>query len=875
MSALVGARDYLLANAPTRYLVSTVGKSLVLAADSPVFAVSQAGAGLPLQVKITASLISIDGPVVFSAPAGTAIMVDGHIATLKFADMGADQVTISASVFDADSNATYLASQTISKVFDGAAGRQTALVYAYIRSAAAPAGNPGAVTFDFTTGKISLPAGDALANGYSKSIPAGSDPLYVAVASASGTASTDSIAAAEWAAAVKLAENGRPGLDGAPGINTATISLYQRSDSTVAPERPTAPATYTFATGALTGLTGGWSQTVPGGGGSQRYLFITTATAASADPTDVIAASEWATVRTMARNGADGANGTDGIDGAPGRQTALVYAYIRSATAPAAGPGAVTFDFTTGRIVSPTGNALANGYSKTIPAGANPLYVAVASASSITATDDIAAGEWAAAVVLAENGADGRDGRDGDAGAPGLNAATVSIYQRSDDITSPARPSAVTTYAFGTGVLSGIDNGWSQAVPAGAGRYLFVSTATAASAGATDTIAPGEWAAVRILAQNGQRGTVTISAGGHPTWTDAGAAGEIANAGYGAPIDRDIVTLYSGTNVVTKFFQGGQWYAMTMKIDGNLLVTGSVAAGALNVAALSAITAILGNVTAGDLYGTTMHGGPGYPTNVYGWPSPGAGGGFHLSAAGLLLGNPADGGYVEINSTGYVGMPGLEIIPGKVARFSGKLDAASGSFAGSLTGRNVTASNLATEMALVGTLIRSQTYVPGQYGWMINADGTAEFSALSITGRPTGPATGYSDMSTTPVTLLQLGSATGIAAAHIVRLTLEVQVWSAAAAGSIVTVELYRGSSAGNETTFMRSWQARASTTGGGVWQDQQLDFFETIEVAVPLDAGRTGAGVYFKGLATRAGASTSGTFASITLTTNVKNPTT
>lgn len=700
MSALVGARDYLLANAPTRYLASTVGKSVVLSANSPVFAVSTAGAGLPAQVQITASLLSIDGPVVFSAPAGTTITTDGHVATLKFIDMGADQVTISASVYDADSNTTYLASQTISKVFDGAngaAGRQTALVYAYIRSAAAPAGNPGAVTFDFTTGKISLPAGDTLASGYSKSIPAGSDPLYVAVASASGTTSTDGIAAAEWAAAVKLAENGLPG---APGINTATVAIYQRSDNVAAPALPTGATTYTFATGILTGLTGGWSQTVPGGTG--RYLFISTATAAATGAADAIAASEWAVVRTLAQNG---------TDGTPGRQTALVYAYIRSATAPVAGPGAVTFDFTTGRIVSPTGNALSNGYNKAIPAGTDPLYVAVASASSITATDDIAADEWGAAVKLAE---------DGKSGAPGLNAATVAIYQRSDDITPPARPSAVTTYAFGTGVLTGLDGGWSQTVPAGTGRYLFISTATASSTAVTDTIAPGEWAVVRILSQNGQngqngqRGTVTISAGGHPTWSDAAAVGEIANAGYGAPIDRDIVTLYSGASVVTKFFQGGQWYVMTMKIDGNLLVTGSVAAGALNVATLSAIAANLGSITAGDLYGTTLHGGVGYPTNVYDWPSNG-GSGFHLSAAGLLLGNKKTGSYVEIGASGYVDMPGLKV-EGGVANFSGGLVSVTGTF-GKIT------------VAPGGSISSGQTgFNTGQGFWLGIDNGVPKFS---------------------------------------------------------------------------------------------------------------------------------------------------
>ncbi|MGK5055297.1 hypothetical protein [Janthinobacterium sp. RB2P8] len=295
---------------------------------------------------------------------------------------------------------------------------------------------------------------------------------------------------------------------------------------------------------------------------------------------------------------------------------------------------------------------------------------------------------------------------------------------------------------------------------------------------------------------------------------------------------------------------------------------------ALKVWQLSAISADLGKVTAGDIYSATLHGGAGYPTNAFDWPSAaGSGGGFHLSSQGLLLGNYKAGQYFIAYANGRIEAPGLAIQDGN-ATFSGALMGASGSFKGTLTGRNVVAANLEANMALIGTVIRSQTYNPGSYGWMINADGTAEFSVLSITGRPTGPVYGYSWMEATSVTLATLGSATGIAAAHKVILRAEGDMSSAAAAGSIITITLYRGTAAGAETTFMYTWTVRASTTGGGVWTDEVLYFSETFEVAVATDAGRTGSGAFFKAIATRAGSSTSGTNASITLSTNIKNPT-
>lgn len=482
MSAIVGERDTLLQATAERFSTTADGKALLMSASTPIFRVDSAGAGAPCSIAITAKPVNVVGDIVFSVSAGTALRVNGNVATVDFAGMTTDTALVQARIreFGVD----YLANYMVSKVFDGVAGET-----------------------------------------------------------------------------------------GLAGLNTGQA-----------------------------------------------------------------------------------------------------FAYKRAAAAPGDSPGDVIFTFATAAITTPAGNDLANGWSKNIPAGSTPLYVRVAAASSRNATDNIVANEWAGAVQLAKDGADG------------LNVAPVRIYQRGATNIAPALPTAACTFTFTTGALTGLNNGWSAQVPATGGAYLFTSGATATSRTATDDIAPGEWAAAARLAADGstgQRGTVTVTAPGYSTWSDASAVYELGRAGYGAPINRDVVTLFDSTHAVTKFFVDGVWVEAGMVLNGNLLVPGTVAAQALAVDNLAAITANLGNVVAGDLYGTTLHGGAGYPTNAYAWPSNG-GTGFHLSSAGLLIGNPyVPGGYIQLSSTGLLNMPGFTVTPGTpttapVARFSGELVAATG-----------------------------------------------------------------------------------------------------------------------------------------------------------------------------------------------------
>ena len=699
---------------------------------------------------------------------------------------------------------------------NGNNGTNTALVYAYKRTASAPTDNPGIVDYSFTTNSITTAT---LANSWQKTIPAGTDPLYVTVATASSTTSTDAIAALEWSSPVLLVQNGAPGTD---GINTASIFLYARNNnSTTAPTlSSTGTAVYTFATGVLSGtIPSGWTQVLPVESAGS-VIWVVQATASSNTATDNIVNTEWSTPQVLAQKGADGAPGAPGAPGAsgtsvyaatvylqsallpdtpvatassfnfstnvltpptgwsitqpattttptyacdftfsgapgatvtgsgnwstpyieavagapgapgapgtngeyrdriqlyftsatapteptsipytfssntigtqtggtdgwsltrptatttptyvttalaatttpaiavtltswstpviaaqtgtngdPGANTALVYAYKRSVSAPTDNPGIVDYSFTNNSI---TASTLANSWQKTMPAGTNPLYVTVATASSTTSTDNILAAEWTTPVLLSQNG---------------LSSATVYIYARNNS--SGAAPALATTgsvvYTYSGGTLSGtIPSGWTATIPAESnGSVIWVSQATASSTAGTGTgtISNTQWSTARVLTQRGSTGTTgtrgsrqlfSNSTSYSSTYTlEPNTAGAdsfavkatqlIAAAAAGTipttPIEGDTVTFTNGTTYVYTITYNSStqvWQTPGTVIDGSLLVTGSVTAAKINTNGLS-IRDTAGNLilSAGDNLANSSLSLPGTLANVpSGW----------------------------------------------------------------------------------------------------------------------------------------------------------------------------------------------------------------------------------------------------------------
>ena len=374
-------------------------------------------------------------------------------------------------------------------------GMNTAIVYIYKRSATVPSNPSAIVTYTFSTNAVT-----GLNNGWTATIPAGSEPLYVTTAVASSLTDTDSIASSEWATAVILSQNGVNGSNGAngtngtngvDGLNSSAVFLYQRTSSSTPPAVPSATVTYTFSTGVATGLTNGWTQSMPTTGGSYRWM--TQASAIASTATDAINTTEWNTPSIIAQDGVGGSN------------NALVYIYKRSATVPSNPSAIVTYTFSTNAVTG-----LNNGWTATIPAGSEPLYVTTAVASSLTDTDSIASSEWATAVILSQNGvngSNGANGTNGTNGVDGLNSSAVFLYQRTSSSTPPAVPASSLTYTFSNGLLSGTLGNWSQTMPTTGGSYRWMTQASAIGYGTQDVILSGEWSAVALLAQDGANGT--------------------------------------------------------------------------------------------------------------------------------------------------------------------------------------------------------------------------------------------------------------------------------------------------------------------------------------------------------------------------------
>ena len=175
------------------------------------------------------------------------------------------------------------------------------------------------------------------------------------------------------------------GTAGTNGLNSATVTLYHRPTGTPY-DPPAGSTTYNFATGVLSGTLTPWTQVIPTDDGNPCY--VTMATAVSDSSIDTITSGEWSDKRKFVANGA---------------KTAICYLYQRKATAPVLGfTTALTYTFSTKILSSDPGSWL-----RSIPEGANPLYVIAATAFSETDTDSIAYTEWSTPVLLVEHGATG------------------------------------------------------------------------------------------------------------------------------------------------------------------------------------------------------------------------------------------------------------------------------------------------------------------------------------------------------------------------------------------------------------------------------------------------------------------------------------
>ena len=194
--------------------------------------------------------------------------------------------------------------------------------------------------------------------------------------------------------------------------------------------------------------------------------------------------------------------------------------------------------------------------------------------------------------------------------------------------------------------------------------YKFAGANEAASTGriiATYTYDGTQW----VRQYRAPITTSKVVAAGATVWSDTDAGTAITDAGGGTWSPGDVVTLYNSTRAETRMLVAGSagWVTLAAKIDGNLLVTGSVSAGSIYASTLSAITADLGLVTAGAVYGGSMQSNGAWPA------SAATANGYYVGLNGIRFGNNTkwaagganNGSYFEVNLDGSIGTPRFRI----------------------------------------------------------------------------------------------------------------------------------------------------------------------------------------------------------------------
>jgi len=384
----------------------------------------------------------------------------------------------------------------------GADGLSVHTLNVYRRNTTQPA-TPGGGAWDFSTNTGTPPT------GWSFTMPAGSDPVWVSQATAAVVGQSGTDTTLSWSSPAKVVENG---VDGSPGLSVAQITVYKRSSS--APPTPNG-GSFDFDTKSVTPPSG-WSA-VPPSGDDPLYSSIATASVQGTTGTDSSLTWSSPDVFTTA-----------------GKSTYQASIYRRAASQPAT-PSGGTFDFGANDFTS-----LPSGWSKGVPADdGNPIWQARYLFAISGDTSSQTAGAWSTPEKIAEDGAQGPDG---------ISTFMVTVYKRS--ASAPATPSGG-SYDFGTQGISP-PTGWSEDVPTG-DDPLYSSQALASVQGTTGTDSSLTWGSPRKVAESGVSTTVvrvykrSASAPATPSggdW-DFGANSGTAPTGWSLEPPTGTVTLWT------------------------------------------------------------------------------------------------------------------------------------------------------------------------------------------------------------------------------------------------------------------------------------------------------------------------------------------
>jgi hypothetical protein len=333
-----------------------------------------------------------------------------------------------------------------------------------------------------------------------------------------------------------------------PILKRETIFLYKRNnDGENAPALPQADLTYSFDNESFVANSSlnGWATDIPNSDDTNRYLWITHATATGRyNPStgytrDVIPSNEWSAAKIFAQDGIKGdaggsyfqkflytrtqesepaflTNWSDGDGYKPPNLTIAVKEYSRHEVG-----DIVAYVNSAGSTVTQDTKITSVNSSSTPPtvwhenippsSDGTFIWVIVAPVGTTGNTNNkfIDRNTWSEPEGLAKDGS-------------GLNTSTVRLYKRGAAVpptgangedgnwlgftnTSSERPSL--TYNFYTGGLTvpaGMSlNGWETSIPSHGGPTVWISRAVASSTGTTDQIEWDQWPEPERLVSDG------------------------------------------------------------------------------------------------------------------------------------------------------------------------------------------------------------------------------------------------------------------------------------------------------------------------------------------------------------------------------------
>lgn len=299
-------------------------------------------------------------------------------------------------------------------------------------------------------------------------------------------------------------------------------------------------------------------------------------------------------------------------------------------------PTSATLSALLTNVTSPTYSWAISGATPTSATTASVVVTPTSSSTGVTATLTVSGSNVLTPISKTVKLPVVYDGAPGTAGANGMMSAFPSIYIWTGSSTPPTRPSTTSTYTWATNSYSA-PSGWSTVAPSNttAGNYLWELTIPL-SAVATTTTSTLNWTdtanTIRAVSYNGANGANgtngTNGSNGAPgaatfvitrTANDSSAPtnSEVSSLLGRNPVAGDICTVsYNNANNAVVYRYVTSWVLFTTYITGSLIVQNTITSDKLSVSQLSAISANLGTITAGDISvgsspainGTTMTG---------------------------------------------------------------------------------------------------------------------------------------------------------------------------------------------------------------------------------------------------------------------------